>query len=70
MKKFFFLFSLLALPLTSWQEFNPSTGVLKVLTGGQGSAICFIGDAKDYEGTCVNPKAPTTAWVWEHRPLK
>jgi len=47
---------------SSWQSYSVIEDRLIVTYGDQFSAICYDGPAVGYDGSCVEPKAPSMAW--------
>jgi len=56
---------------TSWQTYFIDTNTLIVHeTDNKYSPVCFIGAAEEYDGYCVYPKAPSTAYTKAQRILR
>lgn len=51
-------------PASTWQVFNPETGMLTVYKGEDAeSGIYFHGLPEDYDGTATEPAAPTSEYL-------
>ena len=56
---------------TSWQTYFVDTNTLVVHeTDDRYSPVCFIGAAEEYNGYCVYPKAPSSAYTRLQRILR
>lgn len=60
----FTLAFMLVLPISTWQTWNPNTGILTVYsTKYLSNDICQEGLLEDYDGTCTSPSVPTRQYI-------
>lgn len=58
-------------PATTWQTFNPETGMLTVYKGADElSGIHFHGAPEDYNGDATEPAAPTSEYLKKQAELE
>lgn len=65
MKKIMFTLAfMLVLPVSTWQTWNPNTGLFTVhKTESSTSDICFSGQVEDYNGLCTSPSNPNIEYI-------
>lgn len=51
-------------PGSTWQTYNPETGVLTVYKGeDENSGVHFQGSPEDYDGTATEPASPSSEYL-------